>query len=262
VLDVWNVGEAYETYIGRWSRLVAERFLDWLNLPADLRWADLGCGTGALSATILKRTQPASILALDRSFGFVRSAAARITDPRMRFACADAQALPIAPDTIDAVASALVLNFIPSPERAVSELVRIVRSGGTISAYVWDYAGGMELLRVFWDEARALDKAAAQLDEGKRFPLCHPEPLHDLFCDCGLENVDIVALDVTTRFRNFDDYWAPFLGGQGPAPTYVADLTEPQRNRLRARLRARLTPVSDGAIELNARAWAVRGEKR
>ena len=262
MLDVWNVGEAYETYIGRWSRLVAGPYLAWLDLSSGLRWLDLGCGTGALSETILQRAEPASVTALDRSHGFVRGAAKRITDPRSQFTCADAQALPLASDTFDATVSALVLNFIPSPERAVSELARVVRSGGVVSAYVWDYAGEMQLLRVFWDEAAALDKGAAQLDEGRRFPLCHPEPLHDLFCDCGLDNVDIVALDVPTRFRDFADYWTPFLGGQGPAPTYVAGLTESQRNRLRARLHARLASANDGAIVLHARAWAVRGEKR
>jgi SAM-dependent methyltransferase len=158
-------------------------------------------------------------------------------------------------------ASALVLNFIPVPERAVREMTRVVRPGGVVSAYVWDYAGEMQMLRVFWDEATALDSAAALLDEGQRFPLCHPDALHDLFNSSGLENVDIVPLDVRTTFRSFEDYWNPFLGGQGPAPTYVAGLTESSRAKLRARLQKRLPTAKDGSIVLNARAWAVRGEK-
>ena len=261
MLDVWAVGEAYESYIGRWSRLIAGRYLAWLDVVHGSRWLDLGCGTGALSETILQRASPDKVTAFDRSFGFVQTAVARNKDPRLQFTCADAQALPFQSDSFDAAVSALVLNFIPAPDRAVREMMRVLRPRGSVSAYVWDYAGGMQILRVFWEEARALDSSAAQLDEGVRFPLCHPDALHDLFSGCGLANVDIVALDVTARFRNFADYWTPFLGGQGPAPTYVAGLTETQRDRLRTRLRARLGSSNDGSFELNARAWAVRGEK-
>jgi SAM-dependent methyltransferase len=262
VLDVWAVGEAYESYIGRWSRLVAGQHLDWLAVPPGLRWLDLGCGTGALSESILEHCRPGQLTALDRSAGFLQTAARRITDPRVHFACADGQALPLTADSLDATASALVLNFIPVPELAVREMMRVVRQGGVVSAYVWDYAGGMQMLRVFWDEATALDSAAALLDEGQRFPLCHPDALHDLFNNSGLENVDIVPLDARTKFRSFEDYWNPFLGGQGPAPTYVAGLTEGSRARLRTRLQKRLLTAKDGSIVLKARAWAVRGDKK
>ena len=133
--------------------------------------------------------------------------------------------------------------------------------GGTIAAYVWDYAGKMELMRHFWDEAAALDPQAAALDEGRRFPLCTPEALCTLFAAAGLGAVEAAPIEIETAFRDFDDYWQPFLGGQGPAPAYAMALDEAARNRLRDRLRARLPVRNDGSIALTARAWAVRGRQ-
>jgi SAM-dependent methyltransferase len=257
--DTWVAGDFYEPYVGRWSRRVAAGLLDWLRLPAGLAWLDVGCGTGALTATILEKADPASIVGIDPSAGFLEHARARIPDARVSFQVADAQALPFGDDAFDVAASALVLNFVPQPARAVAEMARAVRPAGTVAAYVWDYAGRMELMRHFWDAAAALDPRAVELDEGRRFPLCQPEPLAELFTRAGLQSVVGVAIDVTTPFRDFDDYWTPFLGGQGPAPGYAMSLSEDERMRLRERLRAALPRRADGAIELTARAWAVRG---
>jgi hypothetical protein len=159
----------------------------------------------------------------------------------------------------DIAVSGLALNFVPQPSLAVHEMTRTVRAGGTVAAYVWDYAGTMELMRYFWDAAGALDPAALALDEGRRFPLCRPDPLIELFTQAGLRDVQVRAIDVPTRFRDFDDYWSPFLGGQGPAPGYAMSLDEPRRDALRERLRASLPIAADGSIALIARAWAVRG---
>jgi hypothetical protein len=152
-----------------------------------------------------------------------------------------------------------VLNFVPQPEQAVAEMIRVVRDGGCVAAYVWDYAGKMQLMRHFWNAASALDASARDLDEGRRFPLCSPQPLHSLFQSAGLRDVAVRAIDVDTDFRDFDDYWTPFLGGQGPAPTYARALSDSAREALRERLRAGLPTAIDGAIPLVARAWAVRG---
>jgi SAM-dependent methyltransferase len=127
------------------------------------------------------------------------------------------------------VVSGLVLNFVPDPALAAREMTRVARPGGRVAAYVWDYAGRMELIRHFWDAAAALDPAAAELDEGRRFGLCQPEPLGRLFRDAGLADVGVRPIEVATRFRDFDDYWDPFLGGQGPAPGYAMSLDEPGR---------------------------------
>jgi SAM-dependent methyltransferase len=186
----------------------------------------------------------------------------QVGDARATFQVADAQALSFEDDRFDAAVSGLVLNFIPSPERALAEMVRVVRPSGTVAVYVWDYAGEMQLMRRFWDAAAALDAKARDLDEGLRFPICRPEPLERLFRDAGLEDVAVRSVDVPTVFRDFDDYWSPFLGAQGPAPSYAMSLDEEQRVALRERIRAGLPAADDGSIHLTARAWAARGSVR
>jgi SAM-dependent methyltransferase len=257
--DVWASGDAYEPYVGRWSRLVADEFLAWLAVPPGGRWLDVGCGTGALTRTILDRAAPRAVRGIDRSEDYVAYARSRVADARASFASGDAQVLPEPDAEYDAVVSGLMLNFVPDPGRAVAELARVARPGGTVAVYVWDYAGRMELMRHFWDAAVALDPAARDLDEGRRFPLCRLEPLAALFAGAGLDGVEVRAIDVPTVFRDFDDYWTPFLGGQGPAPGYAMSLSEERRGALREQIRAALPIGPDGAIALVARAWAVRG---
>jgi SAM-dependent methyltransferase len=257
--DTWDSGAAYEPYVGRWSRLVAREFLAWLMVPPGRRWLDVGCGTGALTQTILSAAEPASVIGVDRSPGYVRFAREQVGDRRASFELGDAQAIAHPPASFDVAVSGLVLNFVPNPALAVSEMTRVTRPGGTVAAYVWDYAGKMELMRYFWDAAVALDPAARELDEGRRFPLCQPDALRELFHMAGLAAVDIRSIDVPTSFRDFDDYWTPFLGGQGPAPSYVRALPEAGRSALRERLHATLPVGSDGSIHLVARGWAVRG---
>ena len=254
--DVWEVGDRYEPYVGRWSRLVAERFVGWLDAPPGSRWLDVGCGTGALTAAAAG-TAPASLLGLDRSTGFLGYARRRL--PAAGFAVADAGALPVPDGGADLVVSGLVLNFLPDPAAAVAELARACRPGGTVAVYLWDYSGGMQPIVRFWEAAAALDPAAARLAEGLRFALCRPEPLAALLASAGLADVRGTGLTVPTRFRDFADYWTPFLGGQGPAPGYCAGLPDAARDRLRDRLRATLPYDPDGSIPLTARAWAARG---
>ncbi|HZS34846.1 MAG TPA: class I SAM-dependent methyltransferase [Methylomirabilota bacterium] len=259
--DAWASGDAYEPYVGRWSRLAAREFLRWLALPAGGRWLDVGCGTGAVTRTILEVVAPARVDAVDRSDAYVAHARAHAADPRAHFAVDDAQVLAVEPGAYDAAVSGLVLNFVPDPARMVAAMARAVRPGGTVALYVWDYAGEMQLMRIFWDAAVALDPAARELDEGVRFPVCRAEPLGALFAGAALTAVETRAIDVPTVFRDFDDYWTPFLGGQGPAPGYCLSLSEPRRAALRERVRAALPARPDGSIALVARAWAVRGRR-
>ena len=256
--DVWAAGDRYEPYVGRWSRLVARDFLGWLALPAEQEWLDVGCGTGALTQVILEAAHPRSVRGVDPSAEFVEYARSRIPSPRASFAVGDARQLPVESGSFDAAVAALVLNFVPQPARAISEMARAVRRGGVVAVYVWDYADKMELMRYFWDAAVTLDRKAFELDEGRRFPLCAPAALADLFADGGLPEIEVRAIDVATRFRDFDDYWSPFLGGQGPAPGYAMSLGEERRAALRDLIRSRLPVARDGSIALIARAWAVR----
>ncbi len=257
--DTWAIGDHYEPFIGRWSRRVADGFLDWLAVQPGRSWLDVGCGTGALSEAIAKRVDPVAVHGIDPSAGFIGHARTRIADPRATFAVGDARALPVNDAAFDVAVAALVLNFVDPARQAVVEMTRAVRADGWVAAYVWDYAGRMELLRRFWDAAVTLDRAAHTLDESRRFPLCDPAALADLFAGAGLRDVETRAIDVETRFVDFDDYWQPFLGGQGPAPTYVASLSEDRRDALRDQIRAGLPIAADGSIALVARAWAVRG---
>ena len=254
----WDSGDAYEPYVGRWSRLVAREFVKWLALPPGSRWLDVGCGTGALIQTLLEHAAPSEVVGTDPSAAYIALAGARMNDDsRVHFEIGDAQALQAAA-SFDAVVSGLVLNFVPRPELAVAEMARVTRPGGTVAAYVWDYAEGMQLMRYFWEAAGALDPKAKELDEGQRFWLCKPEPLSRLFLSAGLEDVEVRAIEVPTYFRDFDDYWSPFLGGQGPAPSYAMSLSEERRAELRERVRASLPSDSEGGIPLTARAWAIR----
>src|SRR5829696_9907096 len=256
----WDSGGAYELYVGRWSRLVARQFVGWLAVPPGRRWLDVGCGTGALTKTVLEHAAPSEVVGIDASAAYVASAVALMDDdPRAHFEIGDAQTLRAEAATFDAVVSGLVLNFVPQAERAVAEMARVARPGGTVGAYVWDYAEGMGLMRHFWDAAGALGPKAKELDEGRRFWLCKPEPLRRLFLSAGLGGVEVREIEVPTRFRDFDDYWSPFLGGQGPAPSYAMSLSEERRAELRERVRASLPSDAEGGIPLSARAWAVRG---
>jgi len=257
--EAWSAGDLYEPYVGRWSRLVAKEFLAWLAVPADSDWLDVGCGTGALTETILANSAPHAVEGVEPSAEFIDYARTRIADPRASFAVGDAQKLPVDAASFDAVVAGLVLNFVPEPSRAIAEMTRAARPGGVVAVYVWDYAGRMELMRYFWDSAVALNPAAIELDEGRRFPMCSQGPLTELFAGAGLWEAEVRAIEVPTRFRDFDDYWSPFLGGQGPAPGYAMSLTDDRRGALRDRIRSKLPISADGTIDLIARAWAVRG---
>jgi SAM-dependent methyltransferase len=255
----WLAGATYEEFMGRWSRLLAPKFVAWLSVAPGAHWLDVGCGTGALSDAICTAGQPASVVACDPAEPFIEHARRRQADARITFVVAGVDQLPTRPAGFDNVTSALALNFFPEPRAAVEEMRRRTAPGGLLSACVWDYAGRMELLRRFWDSAVAIDSSARDLDEGRRFPICRPDALEALFRASGLEQVACRPIEITTRFAGFADFWTPFLGGTGPAPAYVAKLDVARRERLAAHLERSLPRSADGSIAIVARAWAVRG---
>jgi trans-aconitate methyltransferase len=258
----WDSGDAYEQYVGRWSRTVATEFLRWLAPRPGLAWADVGCGTGALTSAILTMCEPSSLSGIDSSKGFVARARQRISDPRVRFESGDATQLPWDSAVCDVTVSGLVLNFVQNHHAMVREMARVTRPGGSVAVYVWDYAGGMQMMRHFWDAAIAVSPHDARLDQAERFPLCQPGPLQALFERIELKDVTVRAIEIPTVFESFDDYWNPFLGKTGAAPSYLASIGDEVRERIRMYLKSRLASTQDGPIKLTARAWAVQAVVR
>jgi SAM-dependent methyltransferase len=257
--EIFGESAAYERFMGRWSRRLAPQLVKFAEIRDRNAVLDVGSGTGVLAFAIAEAVPSARITGVDPSPAYVAYAQTRVPDDRVRFVVGDAQQLQIADATFDRVASLLVMNFIPDHAKALREMVRVTRPGGVVAAAVWDYGDGMQMLRIFWDEAVARNPSIAARDE-RNMPLCKPGELGALWRAQGLVQVEEQPLTVQTSFASFDDYWSPFLGGQGPAGAYVAGLPEAEREALRLRLRQRL--LGDGpdrAITLQARAWAVRG---
>lgn len=257
--DAWSSGDSYEIYMGRWSRRIAERFLDLVGAEPGLDWVEVGCGTGALTSSILRRAAPARLTAVEPSAAFLATARDSISDPRASFVQGDAQSLPLPDASADLLVAGLVLNFIPDRPRALAEMRRVLRPGGKLAFYVWDYpAGGVGFIRAFWTAAVALDPGAAELTETGRFPFCTSDGLAELVRSADFRDVSVTAIEDAARFSDFADFWRPFTLGAGPAPGYCASLPAAHRERLRDRLEAQMTAGSDGAITLPLRAWAVR----
>jgi SAM-dependent methyltransferase len=250
---MWDGGDAYERYVGRWSRPVAVEFLRWLAVPPGRTWLDVGCGTGALTETVLAHARPSAVTGVDPSAAFLELARQRV--PGARFEVGNA--VDLGERQADVVVSGLVLTFVPDVARAVAEFARVAPYVGS---YLWDYSSGMQMMRLFWDAAKDVDPAAAAQDEGLRFgDVSDPDPLRTFWTGAGLRDVEVTGIVVPTVFRDFADFWEPFEGGTGAAPAYAATLPPEQRAAIRDLLRSRLP--QDGPIELTARAWAVRGAR-
>ncbi|MCC6613734.1 MAG: class I SAM-dependent methyltransferase [Anaerolineae bacterium] len=259
--DAFGNATAYQGYVGRWSRLVAQPFIAWLAAAPDLVWLDLGAGTGVLTEVILQQAAPARILGVDLSPEYIDFARARVHDPRVEFRVGDAAAVTFDLPAFDVSVAGLVLNFVPAPERAVDSMVQAVKAGGLVAAYVWDYGGHMEMMRHFWDAAIAVDPDAAEMDASQRFAICRPDNLRALFEAAGLRTVEVTPIDVPTHFKDFDDFWLPFLGAQGSVSKYLRGLSDDMRATVRDQLLKQLPVAADGSIALFARAWAVKGSK-
>lgn len=258
-MDAWDSADRYENYMGRWSQAVAIHFLDWLGLAEAFSWLDIGCGPGALSSAVVDRARPSSLAGLDTSTAYVAAAQRRFAGRNAIFVSGDALRLPFPDATFDAAVSGLNLNFLPDAATGISEMRRVVRRGRTVALYVWDYAKGMQFLRLFWDAAKLADPAAGGADEGKRFLVSSPDELRTLFENAPLTDVDVRAIDIPTPFPSFDAYWNSFLTGQGSAAGYIRSLTEQQLREFRPRLEDIAPVAADGSLELTARAWAIRG---
>lgn len=250
----------YERFMGRWSRLLAPAHIAFASVKDGDRVLDVGTGTGALASTLEATMKSSAIVGIDPSEGFLIYAKKNAKSGRLRFEVGDAQALRYKDASFDKTMSQLVMNFIPDHDKAIREMRRVTRPQGVVSACVWDYNSGMEMLRFFWDEVVVLDPAMAPKDE-RNMKLSREGQLGDLWKKAGLVNVQEKPLVIEQPFASFEDYWGPFLKGVGPGGAYVVSLTEDRRTKLEAHMRNRLLGNRrDGAFILKARAWCVRGE--
>jgi len=255
---MFSTGDAYERFMGRWSRRLADAFVRFAGVQAGDLVLDAGAGTGALASAVLAAANSTRVVGIDPSSAYVEAARRGIADPRATFEQGDVMQLRFKDAAFDKSLSLLVLNFVGDPAEALRQMIRVTRPGGVVAAAVWDYGAGMEMLRFFWDEAVALDSAADARDE-RHMPLSRPGQLETLWRQGGATAIAESPLIVPLAFPSFDDFWSPFLGGQGPAGAYVTSLAEEQRAALRDRLRERLRADADESVTLRGRAWAVRG---
>jgi SAM-dependent methyltransferase len=256
---MFSEAEAYERFMGRWSRQMAPVLVEFAGVRDGDRLLDVGSGTGALAAALAAAAPTARIVGIDPSASYVALAQARHGGALVAFQVGDAQQMNFPDAAFDRSLSLLVVNFIPDAHKAVDEMSRVTRRGGTVAAAVWDYGEGMEMLRIFWDEAVEMTPSADARDE-RHMPYSRQGDLESLWRQHRLQDVVGQGLTIETRFASFADYWDPFLEKQGPAGAYVAQLPELDRKELEKRLRARLLGQGpDRAFVLPARAWAVRG---
>lgn len=257
---MFSRSEGYERYMGRWSRKLAPDYIAFAGVRNGERVLDVGTGTGAVAAALATRLPASEIVGIDPSEAFIEFAQTNVTYSRTRFELGDAQALRFPDATFDQTLALLVMNFVPDHEKAIREMRRVTRPGGTVSACVWDYDAGMDMIRIFWDEVVAIDPSLTPKHQ-RSMKFARQGELGALWRKAGLTDVREQPLIIEQRFTSFDDYWKPFLGQTGAAGTFVKTLGEDKVRELEARLRKRLQPDGgDGPIALKARAWCVKGQ--
>ena len=256
--DHWDSATAYDRFMGRWSRRLAPKFVDWLNVADGSAWLEIGCGTGALTSAICERANPGSVVAVDTAPEFVEYCTRQLSYESLRVTQGTVDSLPPHQEGYGAVVSSLVLNFLPDTIDSLKKMKLICSPRGSVAACVWDYSKGMELLRFFWDAAVAIDPSATVFDEGVRFPLCQPDALRAAFHQAGLHNIEIAPITIPTIFQSFEDYWSSLSEGTGPAPSYVASLSTSKREALASSLKALTSPNGSGPLTLQASAWAIK----
>ncbi len=242
---------AYELRMGRCSRVAGKTFLDWLSLPDGLQWLDVGCGTGSFTELVLGRNAPSAISAIDPSEGQIAFANSKPWASRVDFRHGDAMSLPFGDDEFDVVIMALVIQYIPDPTKAMSEISRVVRPGGTVAAYVWPGMNEGHPMQTLTDAVKSIGVSQPRRPGTQ---IRTVEGLTELFDASGLEDTDSISIEIQLIFKDFDDYWS------SQAAETIRDITDADVERLGAVLRERLPTDKNGQISFTARANAVRGQ--
>lgn len=254
-------GDGYELIMGRWSRRLAEQFIDFAGTADGETMLDVGCGTGSLCVALAARAPNSAITGIDFSPAYIAYARRTNTHARVTFETGDACALPYADRSFDRVLSLLVLHYVREPDKAIAEMRRVARPGTTVAAAVWDVRGSFVANRMFFDTAAALDPAAEK--HRARYythPMTRPGELAAAWRDAGFENVREGYLTIRMEFADFADYWTPLTGRDGPLAAYVKSLAAEARERFEAALNAAYCGGEpDGPRSYAASAWAVRG---
>jgi ubiquinone/menaquinone biosynthesis C-methylase UbiE len=256
--ELFPDGEAYERLMGRWSRLVGEAFLDWLDVPKRLRWIDVGCGSGAFTDLLITRCAPVAVAAIDPSNGQLAYARARPGIELAQFQQGDAQQLPFSDSTYDVAVMALVISFISDPLKAVAEMARVVRPGGWIAAYMWDRPGGGAPVEPIYAAARSLGMDPPP-PPGVEISRTHA--MQDLWEKARLTSIETRVIRVPVVYANFDDFWDSNIVPVGPQGKFLQETSQGAREQLRDRLREQLPVCPDGRIAYEAFANAVKGRR-
>lgn len=249
-------GDAYDRFIGRYGAALGDVTLEYADVRSGMSVLDVGCGSGALAGRAAAVVGEGNVTAVDPSEPFVQACRRRVPDADVRVA--PAESLPFPARAFDAVLAQLVVPFMSDAPRGVSEMSRVAKPGAVVGASVWDYAGGMRMLRAFWDAAATIDPESAARDEGRLLRYASPDELDALWSEAGLDDVETTALEVEAAYDDFDDLWTPFLAGFGPAGAYAVSLEPDAQAALREQLRENLGNP-DGPFTLTAKAWCVRG---
>jgi SAM-dependent methyltransferase len=258
-VELFTDGQAYERMMGRWSRLVGETFLDWLDLPKGLRWLDVGCGNGAFTEEIIARSGPAAVGAIDPSEDQLAFAWRRPRANMAKFEVGDAQKLSFGDDTFDVAIMALVLSFLPDPAKAVGEMARVVRPGGWVATYMWDVLnGGSPTTPIY----KAIESLGSTLPVRPNPAASRLEAMHSFWEMAGLEPIETRVIRIPVRYANFDDFWDSNTVPVGPQGKVIAGMSPVAREQLRERLREQLPATADGQIIYESFANAVRGRVR
>jgi SAM-dependent methyltransferase len=249
--------EIYDRFVGRYSTALARAMCDAAGVRPGQRALDVGCGSGALVAALADVLGAENVAGIDPSEPFVEQARVRASGAQI--VLGSAESLPFSDGEFDTTLSQLVVNFLSDPEQGLREMRRVTRAGGTVAGCVWDYGGEMTMLRAFWEAAVAVDPdGAGPLVEAHTMRFARPDELAALWRGAGLDHVDVTPIVVEASYADFEDLWAPFPTGVGPAGSYAASLAPDGQAALRDEFARRLGRP-DGPFSLSARAWCALG---